>query len=334
MAERRITNRPGAESMVRFAPDFGQRFIVTVDTEEEFDWRRPLDRTSHGLKHVPLLAKFQEFCEGQGVAPVYLVDYPIATCPRAAEVLVEPLASGRAEVGVQLHPWVSPPFDEELCEYNSFAGNLPPVLEREKFARLYEAITKNLGAAPLSYRAGRYGVGPNTHKVLKEFGVPIDTSARSLFDYSATGGANFRDLPLKPWWVDEERALMELPLTTVFWGPLRRLAPWLYPRLWRAARLRGAMSKFSLLERIPMTPEGVSASEAIRGADIAVDLGLPVIVLSFHSPSLGPGYTPYVRSEEDLDTLYEWWRQVFAHLRARNVQPTTMRDIMDAAALA
>ena len=65
---------PDPADMVQFAPGTGQRFIVTVDTEEEFDWTRPLDRTSHGLDHVPLLAKFQQFCEGLGVSPVYLVD--------------------------------------------------------------------------------------------------------------------------------------------------------------------------------------------------------------------------------------------------------------------
>lgn len=334
MAERQITDQPTLASRVQFAPGFGQRFVVTIDTEEEFDWRRPLDRTSHGLNHVPRLAKFQQFCEGHGVVPIYLVDYPVATCPRAAEILKEPLARGRAEVGVQLHPWVSPPFEEELGEFNSFSGNLPAALEREKFARLHEAITRNFEAAPLGYRAGRYGVGPNTHRVLKEFGVPIDTSARSRFDYSATGGANFRDLPLDPWWIDEERTLMELPLTTLFWGLLRRQGPWLYPRMWRAPRLRGALARVGMLERIPLTPEGVALDEVLKGIDIAIDEGVPVLVFSFHSPSLAPGYTPYVRSEGDLDAFYDWWRTVFDYLAKRNVLPTSLAGVMNSVALA
>jgi hypothetical protein len=36
---------------------------------------------------------------------------------------------------------------------------------------------------------------------------------------------------------------MELPLTTVFSGLLRRQGPWLFPRLWRVPRLRGAMAR-------------------------------------------------------------------------------------------
>ena len=33
-----ILDVPTQADHVRFAPGFGQRFIVTVDTEEEFDW--------------------------------------------------------------------------------------------------------------------------------------------------------------------------------------------------------------------------------------------------------------------------------------------------------
>ena len=89
-----------------------------------------------------------------------------------------------------------------------------------------------------------------------------------------------------------------------------------------------------MLERIPLTPEGVTVEEAIRGIDIAVDQELPVLVLSFHSPSLAPGYTPYVRSEDDLDALYDWWRQVFAYLAQRGVKPTTVEALIAAAVLA
>ncbi|MEO7384264.1 MAG: polysaccharide deacetylase family protein [Novosphingobium sp.] len=320
--------------MVQFLPGTGQRCLLTVDTEEEFDWTRPLERASFGLDHVSRLAKFQQFCESHGVAPVYLVDYPLATSERAAEILSGPIAAGRAEIGVQLHPWVNPPFEEEVNEFNSFSGNLPERLERAKFTQLRDMIEKNFGASPLSYRAGRYGVGPNTVPILKDCGIAIDTSSRSRFDYSATGGANFRDLPVNPWWVDEERRLMELPLTTVFWGPLRKQGHWLYPRMWRIPRLRGALARAGLLERIPLTPEGVTLKEAARGIDVAIDDGLPVLVFSFHSPSLASGFTPYVRNEADLDAFYDWWRTVFAHLARRKVTWTTIKGIMESVELA
>ena len=334
MVQPRITDLPPAGSEVRFDAGAGQRFILTVDAEEEFDWTRPIQRTGHTVHSVTRLAKFQEFCEGQGICPIYLVDYPIATSPAAGDALREAVAAGRAEIGVQLHPWVSPPFDEEVNEYNSFAGNLPPELEREKFKRLRDAIIRNFGTSPLIYRAGRYGVGPSTAAILSDHGIAIDSSVRSSFDYSSGGGPNFRDHPLRPYWIDPNQRLMELPLTTVYWGMLRQLGPWLYPKMWRVPRLRGALARIGMLERIPLTPEGVTIEEALRGIDIAIDEQLPVLVFSFHSPSLAPGFTPYVRSEDELDALYDWWRKAFAYLARRNVAPTNVKDIIASVTLA
>jgi hypothetical protein len=108
---------------------------------------------------------------------------------------------------------------------------------------------------------------------------------------------------------------------------LRKQGAWLYPKLARLAPLRGALAQLGVLERIPLTPEGTTVDEAIRGIDIALDDGLPVLVLSFHSPSLQPGHTPYVRDEDDLDALYDWCRRVFAYLELRQVKPTTVEEI-------
>lgn len=334
MAGNNIAERPASPEFVRFRDGTGPRFVLTVDTEEEFDWQAPLARDRHSLVSVPMLRKFQQFCEGFGVVPIYLIDYPVATSPAAAEVLRDAIAAGRAEAGVQLHPWVSPPFEEEVNQANSFAGNLPQALERGKFRELHRTIAENFGTTPLIYRAGRYGVGPQSAAMLGEAGMAIDTSVRTLFDYSESGGPNFRDHPLRPYWLDRPGGLMELPLTTVYWGPLRQFGPALYPKFWRLPRLRGALARFGLLERIPLTPEGVTAEEVIRGIDIALDDGLPILVFSFHSPSLAPGHTPYVRNQGDLDAFYDWWRQVFAHLARRGVAASSVSDVMASVALA
>lgn len=334
MAVIRINQVPEAPDLVRFREGFGQRFIVTVDTEEEFDWTAPLTRDRHSIDTVPALTKFLQFCEGFGVVPTFLIDYPIATSKRASEGLRESVLAGRAEVGVQLHPWVNPPHEEEVTEFNSYSGNLPPSLERAKFMKLRDAIEDSFGVPPRIYRAGRYGVGPATAEILADGGIAIDTSVRGRFDYSSTGGPNFRDHPIRPYWLDRARGLMEMPLTTVYWGMLRQFGYWLYPRMWRIPRLRGLLAYLGILDRIPLTPEGVLVEEAIRGIDIAIDVGLPILVFSFHSPSLAAGHTPYVRNEEDLDAFYDWWRRIFSYLEQRGVRPTSVGEIMASVELA
>lgn len=319
---------PQPGQFASFTPGFTPKVLLTVDTEEEFDWGGEFSKTDHGLDHVRQLGRFQEFCENLGVSPVYLVDWPITQSALAQEIIGDACARGAAEVGIQLHPWVNPPFEEEINAHNSYAGNLPTDLEREKLLRLRDEINAKFKCVPQIYRAGRYGLGPSSSKLLKQAGVAVDTSVRSGFDYTPGHGPNYAQHPLEPWWVGDDHTLLELPVTTVFWGMLRKQAKALYPLVSRTRLGPGILSKLGLLERIAMTPEGVSIEEALRGIDIALDDGLPIIVLSFHSPSLAPGYTPYVSSDADVDTLYEWFRQVYGYLTQRGVGATTVAEIM------
>ncbi|MFV0644042.1 MAG: polysaccharide deacetylase family protein [Sphingomonadaceae bacterium] len=330
---RRIIDRPAVEATADLGARFGQRFLLTVDTEEEFNWDAPFRASGFGLDHLSRLDRFQTFCEGQNISPVYLVDWPVATSPIAIEIIGSAVKAGKAEVGVQLHPWVNPPHEEEVTTFNSFAGNLPFALEREKFLKLRDMIETSFGVAPQIYRAGRYGLGPRTAEILHEANIPIDSSVRAKFDYSAQGGQNYMHHPVKPYWIDDAHSLLELPLTTVFWGMLRRQGQTLFPLIDGKQILPSLMSRLALLERISLTPEGVGADEAIRGIDIAVDDGLPLLVLSFHSPSIAPGHTPYVHNDDDLDALYDWWRAIYAYLHKRGVKPATVREIVQAAGM-
>lgn len=321
---------PPASAAARFPPDFGQRVLLTVDTEEEFDWDAPFRREGYSLTHVPAIPRFQSFCEEIGAHPVYLVDWPIVTDPRAVEIIGDAVERGTAEVGMQLHPWVNPPFEEEITHHNSFPGNLPPRLEAAKLMGLRDAISGAFGTAPLIYRAGRYGLGADTADLLKSAGIRIDTSVRSLFDHSRQGGPDYSRHPSTPYWVDAERQLLELPLTSVYWGLLRQLGIPLQRLGARIPYVLGALSRLGLLERISLTPEGFSAEDAIRGIDIALDSGLPVLVLSFHSPTLVPGLTPYAFDEAGVEALYHWFAVVYAYLARRGVRSCTVAEIIAA----
>ena len=304
----------------------GPRFIVTVDTEEEFDWSGPFTRTEHGITHVPAISRFQTLCEKHDVQPVYLVDYPIATDPSAIELLGGFANQGRAAIGVQLHPWVNPPFFEDVTVFNSFASNLPPALERQKLSALHEAIVENMGVRPDIYRAGRYGAGPATAAILRDLGIRLDSSVRARFDYSPQGGPNYTDSPVNPFWLSPGDVL-ELPVTTVFGGALRNSGNMLFGRAFSSDAARSMMSRTGLLERIALTPEGIPLEKAIEGIHLALAEGIEILNFSFHSPSLAPGNTPYVRTKADLEAFYAWWEGVFAYLSSREVRPATVAEI-------
>lgn len=331
MSGKREIRWPGTTASfdpVDFGPDFGTRYIVTVDTEEEFDWEGPFTRAEHGLQHLPYLERFQQFAGKYGIVPIYLIDWPVATHAPTAAKLGLWAAAGEASVGIQLHPWVNPPFEEEVNVHNSYACNLPPALERAKLEGLIAAIREHCGVDPLIYRAGRYGAGPESMKVLAEQGVPFDSSVRARFDYRKQGGPDYSRSPMTPYWMEHGK-LAELPLTTLVTGLLGKQGRTRFPHSPKMANVRAALSRTKLMERVALTPEGIPLDKAIKAIDAAIALKLPVLNFSFHSPSLVPGFTPYVRNAGDLDRLYDWWRGVFAHLEMRGAKPVSIEQIRD-----
>lgn len=321
---------PAASDLIGLEADEQSRFWVTIDTEEDFDWAAPFTRTGYGLASVPALAECQDYFERAAVRPIYLVDWPIVADDRAVDILGAAQTGDRCEIGAQLHPWVTPPHDEEVSARNSYTGNLPAALQREKMTALRDAIRDRFGIAPTVYRAGRYGLGPDSAAMLAELGFRCDTSVRSGFDYRAGHGPDYRDAPLLPWWVRTGHgAVLEMPVTTVFDGLLGGAGRGIYHRVARNGTHAGAaLARLGLVERIALTPEGIPAERACRAIDIAIEARLPVLNFSFHSPSLQPGNTPYVRNDADLALFYRWWDIVLDHLARRGVEPTTAAGIL------
>jgi hypothetical protein len=319
----------GSERAVAWPPGWAPRFTIFVDVEEEFDWSQPFSRDARSTTAIPALLPFAQRMAAEGAGVTYLVDHPVATCPRSVEVLRGIAALPGAEIGTQLHPWVNPPFQEAVSVRNSYAGNLPPALEAAKLDALTDAITAAVGKRPRAYRAGRYGIGPCTAGLLANRGYRLDTSVRAGFDYRDNGGPDFRRSGERATWLADE--LIELPLTTVYTGRLRRLARPLDDVAARLPKARGVLSRTGLLSRVPLTPEGTTAAEAVAAIEQAVADGLPVLNFSFHSPSLVPGHTPYVRNEADLARLHDWWDAALACLDRLGVRSASLADLLAAA---
>ena len=321
---------PAADTLVVWPHGFGTRFMVCVDTEEEFDWRKPVSRDQRETKAIAAMpAMHRRFAE-RGVPVTYLVDHPVTGTPAAAEVIRRLLDDGRSAVGTQLHPWVSPPFEEEVNRTNSFAGNLPRELELAKLTVLTEAIEAAFGARPVMYRAGRYGLGPHSLALLAGLGYRIDTSMRSGYDYSNELGPDYSAVPNRAFRTGPGNALVEIPFTTVFTGRLRRAGPPLHGLLGKLPRGRGIASRLGLMSRVALTPEDMPIAEATEAVRVALGEGLPLLNFAFHSPSVEPGHTPYVRDAADLAAFHRWWEVMLDLLDARGVRPVSQAQLVAA----
>lgn len=278
--------------------------MVIVDTEEEFDWSAPLSRANRSVNSVAAQSAAHEIFANYGVVPTYVVDYPVAVTESSIGVLTDLLKAGVCEIGAHLHPWVNPPDVEDVNAFNSYPGNLPADLEREKLEVLSAAIENNIGFRPRVYKAGRYGLGINTAAILKETGYDVDLSVVPYTSFAADGGPDYRTFGASPYWFGAKRKLLEIPLTCGFAGVLATSGPRAFPALssdlGMKLRLPGIAARLRLLERIRLTPEGIDHAAHRRLINSMLAEGHRVFAMTYHSPSLQPGNTPYVRDKADL----------------------------------
>ena len=318
---------PAAAELIDWPSDFGTRFLVFSDVEEEFEWTVPVDRRNRSTAAMAAFPAAHRRFRDQGIGLVCMVDHPVATDPAAADILRRVLEDGRSTIGAQLHAWVTPPYPPEFPS-DSYPGNLPRRWEAAKIDTLTDALVAAFGRRPLAYRAGRYGIGPATIELLASRGYRVDSSVRARYDYRRDGGPDFTAVGAAAYRVGK---LVELPLTTVFTGRARAAGPILYPWLSKLPRARGAFARAGLLQRVALTPEDMPVEAALGAIDIAVGEGTRLLSLSFHSPTLAPGNTPYVRDAADLAAFWHWWDRVLARLDGLGVMPTTLDDAIAAA---
>jgi hypothetical protein len=278
--------------------------VVVVDTEAEFDWARQRPRRARGVTSVKSQMQVQQIFERYQVRPTYVLDYPVSSTPEAYEIIRELHRSGACEIGAHLQPWDNPPFFERKTDENSYPGNLPFELEREKLTRLTRIIRENVGVRPRIYKAGRYGVGRGTEKILAELGYEIDLSVVPGTDLTRQFGPDFSHCSAHPYWFGKTPPLLEIPLSIGYTGLLAHTGSLAYAltmndRL-KALHVPGILARLRLVERITLTPEGISFDEQRRLTRALLHEGQRVFSFSYHSPSLAPGNTPYVQSESDL----------------------------------
>ena len=321
---------------VDLPPDLPLLLIVVIDTEEEFDWGQPLSRDNTATESIAAQHLAQEVFARHGIVPTYVIDYPVATDRAAYGILKAYLDDGLCEIGTHLHPWVNPPHEEQVTPGNSYPGNLPPDLELAKLETLTQAIAANLGHRPVVYKAGRYGVGPNTTGILQRLGYRIDLSVVARTAFTDDGGPDFGGFDFQPYWFGPGHELLEIPLSAGFAGVFSRFGPTAYPRLFgklgMTLRAPGIAARLGLLERIRLTPEGIDHAAHRRLTEALLTQGCRIFYMAYHSPSLRPGLTPYVRDERELQdflkTIDRYLDYFLGELGGRATTPTKLYELL------
>jgi hypothetical protein len=255
------------------------------------------------MRHIARLQEiFDRFC----VRPTYVVDYPVAAQREGWEPLRQFADSGRASIGAHLHPWVTPPFEEELSAHNSYQGNLNKELEFAKVETLTARIQQSFGIRPSVFKAGRYGLGPNTFAILSQLGYEVDLSPLPPVDFSDDTGPDFSSMNCAPF-RDSDTGLLVLPNSGAFcgWWPRDRAGTYRWVTTsWRCRlHLNACLSRSRALLRVWLNPECFPTGKLMALTRFLLKRGLRCFVLSMHSSSLVPGGTPFVPCDRDVTDL-------------------------------
>jgi hypothetical protein len=304
-------------SAARPAPRLGAgeiALVVSIDTEED-NWLPA--REGIRIENIRELPALQRFLCGLGLRPTYFADHPVASTPWSAAILRELAQSGAAEIGAHLHPWNTPPLDEPERPESSMLKNLPAALQRRKLAVLRDALAAATGRAPTSFRAGRFGLGRDTVAELVACGFRVDSSITPWISWEDfDGGPDFRGAPQACYRLRAggdlraaaaDGTLIELPLSSGF---TRRPFAWrsaahaaLHGRALRRLPLARLASRLGLVRRVILTPEGESLSDLLALAARLLEQGERFLHVFWHSPSLVPGFSPFVRDADARERL-------------------------------
>ena len=316
--------------------------IVSIDTEED-NWRP--SRNGVAVGNIRELVRLGGFFDRLGVRPTYLVNYQVAIKPCAVEVLRDLGAAGNAEIGAHLHPWNTPPLDEAFIPRNTMLKNLPADLQLAKLERLTATLEQAFETSPRVFRAGRFGFGSGTVAALLRCGYRVDSSVTPFWNWEwLDAGPNFVGAPLGAYRLapgdDVTRPapngeLLEIPLSYGFsrgpfgfWDPIRRLLE-AQPLRW--LHLAGIVARIGMARRIVLSPELATTADMLTLSRRLLEHGVRHLQVFWHSPSLTPGLTPFVRSAADVERMYASVEAYFDGLAAiTNVKFAT---ISEAAAL-
>jgi len=87
----------------------------------------------------------------------------------------------------------------------------------------------------------------------------------------------------------------------------------------------GLLDRLGVARRVKLSPEQAGAVAMRQLIDAFLKHAAPCVVLMFHSSSLVPGLSPYVRDANGLERFFEALENVFEHAcRTRRLLPNTL----------
>jgi hypothetical protein len=283
--------------------------VITIDTEED-NWAN-YSIANNPVKNIERIITLQKLLDRYRAKPTYLISFPVATNSRAVEILKGILDEGKCEIGMHCHPWNTPPFEEEITDFNSMLCNLPETLVLKKLTMLHETICDNFGHTPVSFRAGRWGFSSAVARALCHLGYHIDTSVSPFVDWGQYYGPDYSGFRLHPYRFDpndiatpkDTGPLLEIPTTVGFlqsnFERCQRWTEYFESGIANQLHLKPIFGRLRMLNKVWLSPELADSKSMIQLAKRMEKMKFPCLNMSFHSSSLMAGLSPFVATKDD-----------------------------------
>ncbi len=299
------------------------RLLVTIDTEcdKSATWRTASPLSFRAVTEAipnrlqPLFADF-------GVRPTYLLSPEVMLQPECVSVLRE---LKNTELTTHLHGDYIVPQPKTWDFAGSLTGEMQweygPELEQAKLAALTELFRQQFGHQPLSFRAGRFGAGPHTCRILRELGYVIDSSVTPHICWTSRHGdkrPDYRAFPEWPYFVgsdgDISRAgdstFLELPVTILPANAIPSSSPG--KPIWFRPWYSDADTMCRVMEHIAALPPRYGVRRPL--------------VMMFHNVELLAGASPYPQSEAEVIRYLDMLKRVFERAEQMGIQACTMAE--------
>lgn len=311
-------------------------FIITIDTEGDNLWSRPERLTTENRRFIP---RFQQLCEEYGFKPTYLTDYEMAADAEFVTMATGWVGRGAAEIGLHIHAWDTPPYDERFGSRfdHIYQYELPDNLLHAKTMSVHNLLCNQFGVAPVSHRAGRWGIDSRVARGLAEMGYTVDCSVAPGESYTrhkglpkGHGGPDFTGYPLMPYRLDlsdisraGSSKLLEVPATVIpNYSPLLTE---LHHRVY--SNVLGKAIRF--IAGVPflwLRPTGRNLDALLHVVDLGIERDLPVLEFVLHSSELMPAGSPRFKNREEIEILYTHLNQLFQKVRSAGICGMTLAE--------
>jgi len=293
-------------------------FIVSIDVEEDNQWRRSEDYSLHNIDCLP---KFQGNCEKYGIRPSYLITYSVARNNNSANIIKTLAQTSKCEIGAHLHPWFTPPYQSPFLRAaypHTYPYECPDSLLYKKISNLTNVIQKQIGVEPKSFRAGRYGMDGRAIGYIRKKGYLIDSSVTPYWSWVDTlgttlGGPDYSNITEHPYYVGRttfpnptntlEGSILEIPITIK----------------------KNSIDEVIWLRPFPWADE-TSLLTIIRNSLQKKEL---VLNLMFHSSELYVGGSPYSETKDAVMKIERKLKAIFKFVTELEIKSSTFQEFFE-----